>query len=95
MAVLLAGLICQGVSHAGENTIFIKQCCSCHRAGGEAPPINPADKAGLVWFKYFQRKRHPVNLGRLIRKKDMHRILLYLKKHAADSEHPVAAAIPQ
>ena len=57
--------------------------------------INPADKAGLVWIKYFKRQRHPVSLKPLITAPEMENILDYLQEHAADSERPVAAAIPE
>ncbi len=81
-------------SWAGGKEAFLKNCGSCHKAGGKAPPVNPADKAGLVWKKYFKRKRHPVDLSS-IPKEDMSAILSYLESHAADSDHPEAAAIPK
>ncbi|WP_267928214.1 hypothetical protein [Desulfolithobacter dissulfuricans] len=33
---------------ASELDTFLEKCGNCHRQGGQAPPINPADKAGLV-----------------------------------------------
>ncbi len=58
-------------------------------------PVNPADKAGLVWIKYFKRQRHPIDLKETISNAEMRSILQYLQNHAADSERPVAAAIPK
>ncbi len=80
---------------AADNTIFISQCGQCHYKGGQAAPVNPADKAGLVWIKYFKRQRHPVPLTNLMTQAEMQNILAYLQDHAADSERPIAAAIPK
>jgi len=92
---LLFGLNCCNTVFAADQTIFIKKCGRCHHENGPAPPINPADKAGLVWSKYFKRQRHPVALQSLITATEMENILDYLQEHAADSERPVAAAIPK
>lgn len=82
--------------HTAEgNEVFMQKCGTCHRAGGEVAPISPAAKAGLVWVKYFQRKRHPVDLGPLVSDAEMALILKYLASHAADSEVPEAAVIPR
>jgi hypothetical protein len=83
------------VNAADHSQIFVEKCGACHKRGSKVAPINPADKAGLVWVKYFQRKRHPVRLESTMSKKDMAVILEYLKEHSADSEVPVAAAIPK
>jgi hypothetical protein len=82
-------------AHAADETVFVKKCGHCHHIGGPAAPINPADKAGLVWVKYFSRHRHPVALQDNISKAEMQSILQYLQEHAADSERPIAAAIPK
>lgn len=79
----------------GDEDTFVQKCGSCHQKGGEADPVNPADKAGLVWKKYFKRGRHPVDLSEKITDTEMSSILAYLRDHAADSDHPVAAAIPK
>jgi len=79
----------------GDENTFVQKCGSCHQKGGEAAPVNPADKAGLVWQKYFKRGRHPVDLAGKINETEMASILLYLQDHAADSDTPVAAAIPK
>lgn len=83
------------VTAADNSQIFIKKCGACHIRGSDVAPINPADKAGVVWVKYFQRKRHPVPLASAISNDEMAVILNYLQEHAADSEVPVAAAIPK
>ncbi len=81
-------------SWANGQKIFIKECGSCHKAGGDAPVINPADKAAIVWKKYFKRRRHPVDISS-ISPDDMAVILKYLQAHAADSDQPEAAIIPK
>lgn len=80
---------------AEKSLVFVEKCGACHKKDSEVAPINPADKAGLVWVKYFQRRRHPVRLTSSITEGEMTMILDYLKEHAADSEVPVAAAIPR
>lgn len=80
---------------AGSEGTFVQKCGSCHNKDGEAAPVNPADKAGLVWAKYFKRGRHPGDLSAQINEAEMASILQYLQDHAADSDHPVAAAIPK
>ncbi len=57
--------------------------------------VNPADKAATVWDKYFKRQRHPAVLSQLISEAEMMEIKTYLRDHAADSEQPISAAIPQ
>ncbi len=79
----------------GAEAIFVEKCGSCHAKGGETAPVNPADKAGLVWKKYFKRGRHPGNLSAHVNDAEMAEIMSYLQDHAADSDHPVAAAIPK
>ncbi|WP_456386424.1 c-type cytochrome [Desulfolithobacter sp.] len=94
--VILLALALTLPAWAGDNeAIFVQKCGSCHQKGGQAAPVNPADKAGLVWKKYFKRGRHPVDLTATITDADMASILSYLQDHAADSDHPVAAAIPK
>ncbi len=88
---LMVGL--SSMATAGELDLFLEKCGSCHRDGAEAPPVNPADKAGVVWAKYFKRDRHPGDLS--VSADEMADILKFLQNHAADSDHPVAAVIPK
>ena len=84
--------------YAGEGKqLFIKHCLSCHQSGGKADPVNPADKAGRVWKKYFKRGRHIDNdkLISSIGEENLKKILNYLVDNAADSDHPEAAVIPK
>lgn len=78
---------------ADSSSLFISKCGSCHKSGGQAAAVNPADKAGVVWGKYFKRGRHPVDLG--ISDGDLAAIIQYLKDHAADSDQPAMAVIPK
>ena len=78
---------------ADNTSLFIAKCGSCHKSGGQAASINPADKAGIVWGKYFKRGRHPVDMG--ISDSDLNTIIQYLKDHAADSDQPAMAVIPK
>ena len=91
---LLSMMLLSTSSWAGGKDLFTKQCGSCHKSGGQAPPVNPADKAARVWEKYFKRNRHPVDLSS-INPNDMSAIIAYLKEHAADSDQPEAAIIPK
>jgi cytochrome c551/c552 len=80
---------------ADSTAVFVQKCGVCHKKGADATPVNPADKAGVVWAKYFERGRHPVDLASQINDGDMELILGFLQDHAADSDQPVAAAIPK
>ena len=80
---------------ASGQALFIDKCASCHRNGGEAAPVNPADKAGIVWDKYFKRGRHPVALETKMSEAELEAVKEYLMKHAADSDQPEAAVIPK
>ncbi len=75
--------------------MFIAKCGECHKKGGKAAPVNPADKAGRVWEKYFKRNRHPVDISGSIGAGDLQQIVKFLKDHAADSDQPAAAVIPK
>ncbi len=90
--LLLSVFVCN--TWAGGRDVFIRECGSCHRINGKADPVNPGDKAAIVWKKYFKRKRHPVDLSK-ISDEDMATILKYLRDHAADSEQPESAVIPK
>jgi len=79
----------------GGAKLFVSKCGSCHKRGGAASPVNPADKAAIVWGKYFRRGRHNIDLSDKINEAEMDEILEYLKDHAADSDKPEAAAIPK
>jgi len=72
---------------------FKQKCGACHMKGGEAAPVNPGDKAGRVWQKYFRRGRHPVEIN--ISEKDMDMVIEYLEDNAADSDHPEMSAMPK
>jgi len=89
-------LIAAGDASAGDGgKLFARECASCHRQGGEAAPVSPADKAEVVWGKYFKRDRHPIKLSTLSSSNELAAILKYLQRHAADSDSPEAAAIPK
>ncbi len=93
--LIAAGIIGLSASniYAGGADLFIQKCGSCHKSGSAAASINPADKAGRVWQKYFKRGRHPVDTG--ISAGDTSAIIEYLVDHAADSDQPAAAVIPK
>ena len=74
-------------------TMFKNHCGACHLRGGEAAPVNPGEKAGRVWVKYFKRGRHPAKLN--IPEGEMESIIEYLEDHAADSDQPQMSVIPQ
>ncbi|MFN2367003.1 MAG: cytochrome c [Desulfurivibrionaceae bacterium] len=74
-------------------TLFKSRCGACHMRGGAAAPVNPGDKAGRVWVKYFKRDRHPVEIKAT--EAEMELIIEFLEKHAADSDQPRMLAIPQ
>lgn len=82
-------------SAAGSEGLFLQKCGACHKRGGQAAPVNPGDKAGVVWAKYFKRDRHPVDLSQNINDDEMDMVLEYLQSHAADSDKPQHAAIPK
>jgi len=88
----LAGLLLPATAMASQE-LFLQKCGGCHKKGGEAAPVNPADKAGTVWEKYFARGRHPVDMG--ISEGDLEGVIAYLVSHAADSDQPAAAVIPK
>lgn len=79
---------------AADPALFIAKCGACHAKGAQAAPINPADKAGAVWTKYFERGRHPVDISS-ISAGDLAKIIEFLVAGAADSEKPAAAVIPK
>ena len=94
IATWLILLFVSTTAWAGGKDAFLKDCGSCHKSGGKASPVNPADKAASVWKKYFKRKRHPVDISS-IPPAELSEILKYLQQHAADSDQPEAAAIPK
>ncbi len=83
------------VQAAEGSELFAKRCGSCHYSDGKADPISPADKAEVVWGKYFKRDRHPGKLSTISSSEELTSILEYLQRHAADSDVPLAAAIPK
>ena len=78
---------------ASGDALFLQSCGACHKKGGKAAIVNPADKAGTVWEKYFARGRHSVDMG--MSDADLQAVVKYLVKHAADSDQPAAAVIPK
>ncbi|MHB1015998.1 MAG: c-type cytochrome [Desulfurivibrionaceae bacterium] len=78
---------------ASGDALFLQSCGACHKKGGKAATVNPADKAGTVWEKYFARGRHPVPTG--MSDADLQTVVKYLMAHAADSDQPAAAVIPK
>lgn len=75
--------------------LFVQKCGACHMKGGAAAPVNPADKAGVVWEKYFARGRHPEGLSASVSDAELETVIGYLKAHAADSDQPATAVIPK
>ncbi len=92
VCLVLGGVTCASASNLDT---FLEKCGACHKKSAQAAPINPADKAGVVWVKYFKRGRHPVDLSTSVSPDDMKTVLNFLQNHAADSDHPVAAIIPK
>lgn len=90
--LVLGGVTCVSASNLD---IFLVKCGVCHKKSAQAAPVNPADKAGVVWIKYFKRGRHPVDLGTSVSPDEMKSVIEFLQNHAADSDHPVAAIIPK
>ncbi len=95
LMVVLVAMASFSLAWGGDRDVFVAKCGSCHKRGGQAAPVNPADKAGAVWVKYFKRGRHPVDLSGTISPAEMAAIVGYLEAHAADSDQPEAAAIPK
>ncbi len=91
--VVFAVLAMAATAWADGQGMFLEKCGSCHAKGGQAAVVNPADKAGQVWRKYFERGRHPVDLG--ISEADLNQILDFIAAHAADSDQPATAIIPK
>ena len=92
-AAFCALLVASPVLAGNGDALFKQKCGSCHVRGGEAAPVNPGDKAGRVWKKYFLRGRHPVELN--VSDAEMDVVLAYLEDHAADSDQPAMAVIPK
>ncbi len=96
LSAMALGLLTPSVSTAADGaTLFVQKCGSCHKRGGQAPAVNPADKAGVVWEKYFERGRHPGNLSQSLNNGELGSVIQYLKAHAADSDQPATAVIPK
>ena len=92
---LALALVSSAALAADGASLFRQKCGSCHVRGGQAMPVNPADKASVVWGKYFKRGRHPIDFSGKINGGELETIVSYLKNHAADSDQPEAAAIPK
>jgi mono/diheme cytochrome c family protein len=93
-ALSLAMLSTSAMADDGAN-MFLQKCGSCHVKGGQATPVNPADKASIVWNKFFTRGRHTVDFSQTVSVDDLQVIVQYLKDHAADSDQPAVAVIPK
>lgn len=89
----LLGLFATAAGAADGQGMFLEKCGSCHKTGGQAAVVNPADKAGQVWAKYFERGRHPVDMG--IAEADLKQVVEFISTHAADSDQPATAVIPK
>jgi mono/diheme cytochrome c family protein len=94
-AVLSLAILAPSAMAGDGSTTFLTKCGSCHVKGGQAAPVNPADKASVVWGKYFKRGRHPVDFSSTISSDDLTAVVDYLKAHAADSDQPAVAVIPK
>ena len=93
MMTVVSLMLPAAVCSAGGEAKFLEKCGTCHKKGGQAAVVNPADKAGRVWEKYFARGRHPVDLG--MSDADLELVVEYLNDHAADSDQPATAVIPK
>lgn len=78
---------------ADGGALFREKCGACHQKGGSAAVVNPADKAAVVWLKYFKRGRHKTDMG--IADAELQAVVDYLQAYAADSDRPETAAIPK
>ncbi len=90
---VLAGTFMATSAQADGGTLFRGKCGSCHKKGGSAAVVNPADKAAVVWQKFFKRGRHKTDMG--VADADLQSIIEYLQAYAADSDRPETAAIPK
>lgn len=96
LGLSLALFLAPSVTMASDGaSLFVQKCGNCHKRGGTAAAVNPADKAGVVWEKYFKRGRHPEDLAATINDGELQAVIMYLKSHAADSDQPAAAVIPK
>ncbi|MFZ5759065.1 MAG: c-type cytochrome [Thermodesulfobacteriota bacterium] len=93
--LVLATAMTADPASADGNALFRGKCGSCHQKGGQAAPVNPADKAAVVWEKFFDRNRHSVDLSATLSADELTEVVGYLKKFAADSDRPETAAIPK
>ncbi|MCB2182022.1 MAG: cytochrome c [Desulfobulbaceae bacterium] len=92
--LVLATVLSASSVYADGGTLFKEKCGSCHKKGGDAPPVNPADKAAVVWKKYFDRGRHD-DLSGTLSSAELESVVGYLQAYAADSDKPETAAIPK
>ncbi|MFZ5764742.1 MAG: c-type cytochrome [Thermodesulfobacteriota bacterium] len=93
--LVLVTAMTAGPASADGSALFRGKCGSCHQKGGQAAPVNPADKAAVVWEKFFDRNRHSVDLSPILSADELTEVVAYLKKFAADSDRPETAAIPK
>ncbi|MFH1214880.1 MAG: cytochrome c [Pseudomonadota bacterium] len=93
--LLLATAMTAGIASADGGALFKQKCGACHQKGGQAAPVNPADKAAVVWEKFFDRNRHSPDLAGSLAADELGSVVEYLKKFAADSDRPETAAIPK
>ena len=93
--LVISAAILSTSAYADGGTLFRQKCGSCHMKGGEAAPVNPADKAAVVWKKFFDRGRHRGDLSETLADAELESVVQYLQEFAADSDRPETAAIPK
>ncbi len=93
--LLLATAMAASIASADGGAFFRQKCGACHQKGGQAAPVNPADKAAVVREKFFDRNRHSVDLSGALAPDELASVVAYLKQFAADSDRPETAAIPK
>ncbi|MEW6291385.1 MAG: cytochrome c [Thermodesulfobacteriota bacterium] len=91
----LAAALSTTAVYADGGALFREKCGSCHQKGAQAPPVNPADKAAVVWEKFFDRNRHTTDISGAVNADELKSVVEYLKQFAADSDRPETAAIPK
>jgi len=91
----LATALSTSAVYADGGALFRQKCGSCHQKGGQVTPVNPADKAAVVWQKFFDRNRHATDISGVLTADELQSVIEYLKQFAADSDRPETAAIPK
>ena len=75
--------------------VYTNKCCSCHKAGGDAPVFYPAKYAAIQWEKFFARRKHMryQDISDQFSPYELQAVEEYLIDHAADSERPEAIGL--